>query len=97
MLVLWMALPLSHTSSRHAPARVLAPHIRWNKFSVRAVADDPLIAVQVLVLRQVTLQINKLNYSSPLSLSPMRDGARRPRLTLWCSLSITISVGRQSV
>ena len=93
MLVLWMALPLSHTSSRHAPARVLAPHIRWNKFSVRAVADDPLIAVQVLVLRQVTLQINKLNYSSPLSLSPMR----RPRLTLWCSLSITISVGRQSV
>ena len=32
----------------------------------------PLIAVQVRVLREVTLQINKLNYSSPLSRSPMR-------------------------
>jgi len=42
MLVLWTALPFLHTSSRHAAARVLALHTRWNNCSVRAVADDPV-------------------------------------------------------
>ncbi len=89
MLVLWTALPFLQTSSRHECSLLIlvgttAPCV--------PLLTTPLIAVQVLVQRQVTLQIDKLNYSSPLSLSPMRDGGRRPH-----SLSIPISVGRQSM